>query len=98
MLRNAGLAARELHVSVRRINWLGISLNVVFLPVSLATPFFCSRYGLRNACLFAAVCLVLGTWIRFIGVSRHHRGGYGIIVIGQVSQKDPSFRFLLGLI
>lgn len=77
-------AARELHVSVRRINWLGISLNVVFLPVSLATPFFCSRYGLRNACLFGAVCLVLGTWIRFIGVSRHHKNDYGIIVIGQL--------------
>ncbi|GJJ10790.1 hypothetical protein Clacol_005018 [Clathrus columnatus] len=61
-------AARELHISVRGVNWLGISLNIVFLPVSLATPFLCS---------------ILGTWIRFLGVSKHH-GGLGGIVIGQI--------------
>ena len=38
---------RDFGFSLDQVNWLGIAINLIFLPSSVLIPLICARYGIR---------------------------------------------------
>ncbi|CEL60833.1 Major facilitator superfamily domain-containing protein 7 OS=Homo sapiens GN=MFSD7 PE=2 SV=1 [Rhizoctonia solani AG-1 IB] len=90
--------SEEFQVSLERVNWLGNSVNLVYLPVSMIVPLGFSRFGLRISCIIGSVGLLLSAWIRYAGSTRglSPDGRYALLLIGQIFTgfSQPWFQIL----
>ncbi|KAG8728668.1 hypothetical protein FRC11_010468 [Ceratobasidium sp. 423] len=78
--------SKEFGVSLERVNWLGNSVNLIYLPVSVIVPLGFSRWGLRISCVVGSLGLLISAWIRYAGTtpSLSPDGRYALLLIGQV--------------
>ncbi|KAF8608614.1 MFS general substrate transporter [Ceratobasidium sp. AG-I] len=78
--------SNEFGVSLQKVNWLGNSVNLIYLPVSILVPLGCSRWGLRISCAIGSVCLLISAWVRYAGTAQSLSPGskYALLLIGQV--------------
>ncbi|CUA66766.1 Major facilitator superfamily domain-containing protein 7 [Mus musculus] [Rhizoctonia solani] len=90
--------SQEFGVSVDRVNWLGNSVNLIYLPVSVIVPFGFSRWGLRTSCAVGSLGLLISAWIRYAGTtpSLSPNGRYTLLLIGQIFTgfSQPWFQIL----
>ncbi|KAG8770879.1 hypothetical protein FRC12_004008 [Ceratobasidium sp. 428] len=80
------VASNEFEVSLQKVNWLGNSVNLVYLPVSILVPLGCSRWGLRISCAIGSLSLLISAWVRYAGTAKglSPEGKYALLLIGQV--------------
>lgn len=73
-------------ISLQRVNWLGNSVNVIYLPVSLLVPPACSRWGLRITSAIGSAALLIACWIRYAGTanSLSPDGKFALLLVGQI--------------
>ncbi|KAH7339686.1 major facilitator superfamily domain-containing protein [Rhizoctonia solani] len=78
--------SQEFGVSLERVNWLGNSVNLIYLPVSMVVPLGFSRWGLRISCVIGSLSLLISAWIRYAGAtpSLSPSGRYALLLIGQI--------------
>lgn len=78
--------SNEFHISLQKVNWLGNSVNLIYLPVSILVPLGCSRWGIRISCAIGSVCLLISAWVRYAGTVQSLSPGskYALLLIGQV--------------
>ncbi|KAG8686506.1 hypothetical protein FRC09_014086 [Ceratobasidium sp. 395] len=78
--------SNEFGVSLQKVNWLGNSVNLVYLPVSILVPLGCSRWGLRISCAIGSLSLLISAWVRYAGTAKglSPDGKYALLLIGQV--------------
>ncbi|CAE6508631.1 unnamed protein product [Rhizoctonia solani] len=90
--------SQEFGVSLERVNWLGNSVNLVYLPVSVIVPLGFSRWGLRISCVVGSLGLLISAWIRYAGTtpSLSPDGRYALLLIGQIFTgfSQPWFQIL----
>ncbi|KAH8101314.1 major facilitator superfamily domain-containing protein [Cristinia sonorae] len=88
----------EFGFSLNQINWFSITLNFVYLPVSILVPIFLKKYGTRVTCYIGAVFMLLGAWVRYAGTphSLSKRGAYALLMLGQIfgAIAQPIFQVL----
>ncbi|KAJ7725873.1 major facilitator superfamily domain-containing protein [Mycena maculata] len=75
----------EFGVTLDQVNWLGIVMACIYLPVSLLIPEIIRRWGIRRCCDIGAVFLLLSAWVRYAGTPRSlsSGGAYALLFIGQ---------------
>ncbi|KAG8687476.1 hypothetical protein FRC08_011938, partial [Ceratobasidium sp. 394] len=78
--------SNEFRISLQKVNWLGNSVNLIYLPVSILVPFGCSRWGLRISCAIGSLSLLISAWVRYAGTAKtlSPEGKYALLLIGQV--------------
>ncbi|KAF8706151.1 MFS general substrate transporter, partial [Rhizoctonia solani] len=90
--------SQEFGVSLERVNWLGNSVNLIYLPVSMIVPLGFSRLGLRISCIIGSIGLLISAWIRYAGTTRSLSpdGRYALLLIGQIFTgfSQPWFQIL----
>ncbi|KAJ1304650.1 hypothetical protein OPQ81_005791 [Rhizoctonia solani] len=90
--------SQEFDVSLKRVNWLGNSVNLIYLPVSVIVPLGFSRWGLRISCVIGSLGLLISAWIRYAGTTPNLSpdGRYALLLIGQVFTgfSQPWFQIL----
>ncbi|KAG8742725.1 hypothetical protein FRC10_000999 [Ceratobasidium sp. 414] len=99
MLRRiVSIASNEFQLSLQKVNWLGNSVNLVYLPISILVPLGCSRWGLRISCVIGSLSLLISAWIRYAGTTKtlSPEGKYALLLIGQVFTgfSQPWFQIL----
>ncbi|QRV79125.1 major facilitator superfamily transporter [Ceratobasidium sp. AG-Ba] len=78
--------SNEFGASLQRVNWLGNSVNLVYLPISLLVPLGCARWGLRISCAIGSLCLLISAWIRYASTAKSlsSEGKYALLLLGQI--------------
>ncbi|KAH7108239.1 MFS general substrate transporter [Auriculariales sp. MPI-PUGE-AT-0066] len=81
--------------TTNEVNWLGNSVSIMFLPVSVSVPLLVKKFGVRNTCLGAAFCLLISAWVRFAGTadSLSVRGRYALMLFAQILVGVPQSIF-----
>ncbi|KAJ7449414.1 hypothetical protein B0H11DRAFT_1928573 [Mycena galericulata] len=57
----------DLGITLDEVNWLGILMAVIYLPVSLSIPEIIRRWGIRRCCEMGAAASLISAWIRYAG-------------------------------
>ncbi|KDN38987.1 hypothetical protein RSAG8_09144, partial [Rhizoctonia solani AG-8 WAC10335] len=78
--------SQEFGISLDTVNWLGNSVSLVYLPVSLIVPMGFSRWGLRISCVIGSLGLLVAAWVRYAGTTQSlsPASKYTLLLIGQV--------------
>jgi len=61
----ANSTVAQWNLSYDNVNWLANSVNLIYLPVSLAVPISVEQFGLRWTCAFGAFMTLASAWVRY---------------------------------
>ncbi|KZT58894.1 MFS general substrate transporter [Calocera cornea HHB12733] len=61
----ANSTVAQWNLSYDNVNWLANSVNLIYLPVSLAVPICVETFGLRWTCAFGAFMTLASSWVRY---------------------------------
>ncbi|EDR11851.1 uncharacterized protein LACBIDRAFT_313717 [Laccaria bicolor S238N-H82] len=90
--------AKEFHITLDQVNWLGNIVALIYLPVALVIPHIVQRYGIRRCCDIGAVAMILSAWIRYAGTSKSlsPKSAYALLMVGQLfaSIAQPVYQVL----
>ncbi|KZO95536.1 MFS general substrate transporter [Calocera viscosa TUFC12733] len=61
----ANSTVAQWNLTYDNVNWLANSVNLIYLPVSLAVPISVETFGLQPTCAFGAFMTLASAWVRY---------------------------------
>ncbi|KAH8697983.1 major facilitator superfamily domain-containing protein [Talaromyces proteolyticus] len=81
---SAGISAEYFGVSESDTNWLSIAFLGGFCVFAPGVIYLVPKFGIRSSCLAAAILLLAGNWIRYVGAVAREGGIFGLVMFGQI--------------
>jgi len=87
----ANNATVDFNITLDQVNWLGIVVNLAYLPGALLIPPIILRFGVRKCCALGAMTLILSAWLRVAGTARSlsPSGSYALLIISSIVSSIP---------
>ncbi|EJU04374.1 MFS general substrate transporter [Dacryopinax primogenitus] len=68
----ANSTVAQWNLSYDNVNWLANSVNLIYLPISLAVPISVEHFGLQPTCAFGAFMTLASAWVRYAAAKGSH--------------------------